>query len=203
MPILFIDVLRAIWALRCDRGFLSLAGLLAIAVLGGSVFYWQVEGLRPLNAAYLTVLTLTTVGYGDLTPETAAGKVFTAVFVLVGVGIVLAVLSSIATQIRRPSVLRRPLTRLAARDEARGQLIGTSARRVDEVAIGSGPGAIGEYDLLVIGSGDASHRTAVEAAQAGLRVVIVEAEHRRPNSAGGSNGVSRDREPQDLRPWSA
>jgi voltage-gated potassium channel len=49
------------------------------------------------------VTTLATVGLGDLTPETDAGKVFTIVFVLTGVGLLAAFISMLARQmVRRP-----------------------------------------------------------------------------------------------------
>lgn len=47
-----------------------------------------IENLSPLDAAYLTVTTLATVGYGDIHPLTAPGKVFAMIIILLGVGAV-------------------------------------------------------------------------------------------------------------------
>lgn len=55
----------------------------------GAVFYHVVEGLSYVDAIYFTACTLTTVGYGDITPQTDAGKLFTAVYTFVGIGIFL------------------------------------------------------------------------------------------------------------------
>ncbi len=44
----------------------------------------------PLDALYFSVTTLTTVGLGDFTPQTAVGKAFTIVYVLAGVSVILA-----------------------------------------------------------------------------------------------------------------
>ena len=54
-------------------------------------------GWSPLEALYVSVVTLTTVGYGDLTPSTAVvGKVFTILFILVGIGIILGFVNAVA-----------------------------------------------------------------------------------------------------------
>jgi voltage-gated potassium channel len=61
------------------------AALLAITI--GTVFYHIVEKFSWLNAYYFSVVTLATVGYGDIVPHTALGKVFTTFYIFVGVGI--------------------------------------------------------------------------------------------------------------------
>ena len=40
----------------------------------------------PLDAVWWTVATITTVGYGDVTPITVAGKIFGAIITIVGIG---------------------------------------------------------------------------------------------------------------------
>src|SRR5205809_141014 len=63
----------------------------ALAALGfvtaiGTIGYVLIEGLSVVDALYLTVATLTTVGYGDVVPHTTAGRLFTIVLILSGVG---------------------------------------------------------------------------------------------------------------------
>jgi voltage-gated potassium channel Kch len=99
MEILIINTIRAIRTLWTDPQFKSLTRLTVIAITSGVVFYWLVEDLSPVNALYFSVTTLTTVGYGDYSPETTAGKLFTVVYVLVGVGILLAFLARVAGQV--------------------------------------------------------------------------------------------------------
>jgi hypothetical protein len=47
---------------------------------------------------YFSVATLTTVGYGDIHPTSDSSRVFTAIFILVGVGVVIAALTSIGSK---------------------------------------------------------------------------------------------------------
>jgi voltage-gated potassium channel Kch len=65
---------------------LLLAAGLIIAI--GTVFYHLVEHFKWLDAYYFSVVTLATVGYGDLVPKTDAGKLFTTFYILAGVGII-------------------------------------------------------------------------------------------------------------------
>ena len=99
MEVLIVNTIRAIRTLWSDPQFKSLTRLTLIAITSGTVFYSLVEGLHPVDALYFSVTTLTTVGYGDFSPETMAGKLFTIVYVLVGVGILLAFLGRLAGQV--------------------------------------------------------------------------------------------------------
>jgi voltage-gated potassium channel len=96
---ILINTVRAIRTLWVDPQFKSLTRLALVAITSGTAFYWSVEGLSPVDALYFSVTTLTTVGYGDFSPETAAGKLFTVVYVLLGVGILLAFLTRVAAQV--------------------------------------------------------------------------------------------------------
>lgn len=60
----------------------------------GTIFYHNVEGMTYLDALYFSVMTLATVGYGDLSPHTALGKLFSIMYVLVGVGILTALIAN-------------------------------------------------------------------------------------------------------------
>ncbi len=72
-------------------------GTLSGVILGvGTVFFHFQEGLRWLDALYFTVITLTTVGYGDISPQTDPGKIFAMVYILVGLGIFAALIGVVA-----------------------------------------------------------------------------------------------------------
>ena len=64
------------------------------AVLLGTVMFHVLEGWSILDSLYVTAQTVTTVGFGDLTPRTPYGRAFAVVFMMVSVGIVLYALTS-------------------------------------------------------------------------------------------------------------
>jgi len=57
--------------------------LLLMAI--GTVGYMQIEHWRPLEALYMTVITITTVGFNEVHPLHSEGRVFTMALTLVGV----------------------------------------------------------------------------------------------------------------------
>jgi voltage-gated potassium channel len=77
--------------------------MLAIAV--GTIVFSRLEGWSLLDSLYITTQTVTTVGYGDLTPRSPAGRLFATVFMMVGVGIVLYALTSTVQRIVHSEVL--------------------------------------------------------------------------------------------------
>jgi voltage-gated potassium channel len=72
---------------------LVLLAVLAAVVLG-TVMFHLLEGWSILDSLYVTAQTVTTVGFGDLTPRTPSGRAFASVFMMVSVGIVLYALTS-------------------------------------------------------------------------------------------------------------
>jgi voltage-gated potassium channel len=62
-------------------GALALAGISLI----GTLWYSLVEGWKWEDAAYMTVITLATVGYGEIHPLGSRGRLFTIVLILMGV----------------------------------------------------------------------------------------------------------------------
>lgn len=72
-------------------------GFLGI-ILTGTVFYSIVEDWSLISALYFTVVMLTTVGFGDLHPTTDFSRIFTVVFILVGVAFILGFLNFIMSR---------------------------------------------------------------------------------------------------------
>ena len=76
------------------KSYRILFGVALSVLLGGTVFFHFAEDFSWIDAFYFCVVTLTTVGYGDITPQTPLGKLFTSFYILLGVGIIAAFLSA-------------------------------------------------------------------------------------------------------------
>lgn len=77
-------------AIQNTRQF-RVASIAAAATIGlGVVFYHTVEDLSWIDSFYFCMVTLTTIGYGDIAPKTDIGKLFTSFYILIGIGIIAA-----------------------------------------------------------------------------------------------------------------
>jgi voltage-gated potassium channel len=67
------------------RILFGLAGVLAL-IACGTAGYMVVEGMSVMDSLWMTVITITTVGYEEVQPLDTGGRLFTIVLILVGVG---------------------------------------------------------------------------------------------------------------------
>lgn len=113
--------------LRDPEGKVILAWAIAQILLGTVVFAW-LEGWSPVDALYFSVVTLATVGFGDLHPTTDAAKLFTVLYILFGLGVIAAFISELTKH--RASVIARlrPHDDPSDPDAGRGSLSATSPR---------------------------------------------------------------------------
>jgi hypothetical protein len=95
--VVFRRLWQAVAAARRDPAFRGLIHLAGLLLATGTFFYWRVEDWTPFEALYFSVITLTTVGYGDLAPATGVGRAFTMGYVMLGIGVIVAVAAQIAT----------------------------------------------------------------------------------------------------------
>ena len=84
---------------------LNALGALAAVVLLGTVSFHLIEGWTLLDSLYFTITTLATVGYGDLHPTSAGGRVFATFFIIVGVGTVGFVVSRAIVEIVQSEIV--------------------------------------------------------------------------------------------------
>ncbi len=114
------------------------AGVLAaVALVGGALSLYMVESGVPgsgvssvWDAFWLALVTITTVGYGDVVPSTPEGRAIASLLMLVGIGLFTFFLSSLASGISRIATIgeepRNPL-------ERRKKIIVEMIRNIEEL----------------------------------------------------------------------
>lgn len=70
-------------------------GLFLFVILVGVIGYRVIEGWSFLDSLFMTVITLTTVGYSEVHPLSPAGRIFSIILILGGVGSTLYILSTL------------------------------------------------------------------------------------------------------------
>ena len=76
-----------LWDLLKKPQYRAVVIWIGLILLVGMVFYHQVEGWSWLDSLYFSLITLSTVGYGDLSPTTSASKIFTVIYIFMGMSI--------------------------------------------------------------------------------------------------------------------
>lgn len=89
---IFFSTIKSFLADKEYRDLL-ITGLAILAL--GTLVYHEIEGWSYVDAFYFSFITLTTIGYGDLAPQTDAGKIFTVFYVIMGVGIILSFINTL------------------------------------------------------------------------------------------------------------
>jgi voltage-gated potassium channel len=70
---------------RITRRIILIAGLMAITMFIGTAGFRLLEGYPLFDAFYMTLITITTVGYQEVRPLSHAGRVFNSFLILFGV----------------------------------------------------------------------------------------------------------------------
>ncbi|MCK5559301.1 MAG: two pore domain potassium channel family protein [Thermoplasmata archaeon] len=91
-----VGLLNIFRLLAKDKDFRHLTIFVIFIIVIGTVFYHEVEDWRWLDSVYFCIMTLTTVGYGDLYPLTDGGKIFTILYIIIGLGVLLGYIKVVA-----------------------------------------------------------------------------------------------------------
>jgi voltage-gated potassium channel len=100
MPSFFLTLARFIRAFGHglkDAEFRALLFVVVGLLFSGTIFYSTVEGWGALDSLYFSLSTLATIGSGDLHPTTPLSKVFTMVYIVVGVGVFVAFITKVSS----------------------------------------------------------------------------------------------------------
>lgn len=67
-----------------NRQILTALLLMVVLILGGTLGYSQLEGYSLVDGFYMTIITVTTVGFGEIHPLSTGGRMFTSILILFG-----------------------------------------------------------------------------------------------------------------------
>ena len=70
---------------RLTRRFLLIGIAIVTTLAVGTIGFTVVAGYPPFDAFYMTLTTMTTVGYGEIHPLTRAGRMFNSFLIIFGV----------------------------------------------------------------------------------------------------------------------
>lgn len=110
------------------------SSLLAV-VACGTYFFHRVEGWSWVDSYFFTVITLSTVGYGDLVPQTVIGRIGTTVFIFVGLGVFALAVQQFAEYM----MLRREAKQAKRHDGITSGTPSPVANRAEETRDQTGP----------------------------------------------------------------
>jgi|SRR4051794_24031044 voltage-gated potassium channel len=119
LVLVLLTFLKRLWRAWDDPEFRTITLMVAVLLTVGTVFYSNIEGWSVLDALYFCVITLATVGYGDLAPHTPAGKIFTMVYVMLGIGLIVAFAQRLARGMPIPEIQSRVTKRTRLRGKRR------------------------------------------------------------------------------------
>lgn len=91
-----IDLWRGVAAAFRDKRVRSLLAFTFTLIGLATILFAWIEDWDYVDALYFSVMTIATVGYGDLAPVTTLGRLVTVAYVIIGLGIFVAAVTAIA-----------------------------------------------------------------------------------------------------------
>ena len=132
------------------RFLITIVGIVVLTI-GGTAGYMAIERMSLLDALYMTVITISTVGYEEVEPLDAVGRVFTMGLIVVGVGTAFYLFAAV-TQFVVEGQLRDLVGRMAMK------------RRIEQL----------EGHVVICGFGRMGRVVAQEVARSGGTAVVIE-----------------------------
>jgi len=80
---------------------LAIVAVLTILTSVGVGWFWLVEGWSLLDSAYMTVITLSTVGYQEVQPLSDRGRIFVMLYLICGLGVFLFAVAQLGEMVVR------------------------------------------------------------------------------------------------------
>lgn len=95
-----------------------------LCIIAGGITIHFVEGMTVFDGIWWSFVTATTVGYGDISPSTPAGRVIAAILMIVGIGLIGSLTSTI-------TALFFQRHENASNRDAKGEIIKTLQTQLD------------------------------------------------------------------------
>ncbi len=92
------NLLRSLVSGLTDPAFRKILFSALILLMSGTIAMNRIEQWSIVDSFYFSVIALTTVGFGDFTPQTDLGKIFTAFYVLGGIGVIVAFVNALGAR---------------------------------------------------------------------------------------------------------
>ena len=148
---------------------LGLALLVAVVIVG-AWWFWLVEGFTLVDAVYQTLMTVTTVGFGEIEPLGSRGRIFASVLMIVGVGVALYAIVGLIEDVLEHQLGRWGRKRMEHQIEhLRDHVILCGYGRVGQGIV---PLLTGRSTVVVV---DRDEANVVEAQDAGLMALVGDA----------------------------
>jgi hemerythrin-like metal-binding protein len=77
--------------------YIRISIIIAAVVMSGTVGYMVIEGWGVLDSLFMTIITVATIGYGEIHPLSAAGRIFTILLIAGGLGAAASALAALGT----------------------------------------------------------------------------------------------------------
>ncbi|OIQ18659.1 MAG: hypothetical protein BM557_06970 [Flavobacterium sp. MedPE-SWcel] len=78
-----------------NKDYRDLIYTTSVVLFIGTIAYRFLEGWSYIDSLYFSVVTLTTIGFGDFAPQTDAGKLFTILYIILGIGVILTFINTL------------------------------------------------------------------------------------------------------------